>query len=273
MQFAKLELIAKSEPSYVRVRNENIIAYRRRLAEEKNRAKIQRLFSQRMDEVLERRMREMPNSAANKHALLGDEIRMRQEMKLGHPVDQRDARTGRTVLLDAVASGHFSIVRMLIYEFQADISVPTTLGRATPLHIAVDKGFRQITSLLVGAGADCDAKDLYDRTPLHMVSQLNILKLLLRHNPDAAVRSKEGLTPLEHYLKYVPKEKHNDELVIMLGAKEDRRMVEITKQAMQRKQALREQAAKNAELVKSGGSTIGSGAVVQKRPASPDLPW
>ncbi|KAF5581079.1 ankyrin unc44 [Fusarium pseudoanthophilum] len=73
----------------------------------------------------------------------------------------------------------------------------------TPLHIASEEGFHDIATQLVGAGADCTAKDSHGMTPLHLSSFQNhskIVELLLSETPvsvvDVNAEADDGRTSL-----------------------------------------------------------------------------
>ena len=69
--------------------------------------------------------------------------------------------------------------------------------------MAVEQGYRQIASILITYGANVNAQDVRGCTPLHLVTKLSVLKLLLKQPVDACIQNEEGLTPLYFYLKYV----------------------------------------------------------------------
>jgi hypothetical protein len=199
---------------------------------EKLKAKFDRIYDQRKVSVLQERLNSLPTTKANKYAIVGDEFRLRRELNFGHPVDEVDARSGRTLLLESVAGGHLQLVRMLLYDFKANVNCVTSLGKATPLHIAVDFGYRQIASMLITHGADIYSKDMFGRTPLHLVKKIHMLKLLIKFPVDVVARTHKGLTPLGYYLQTTLPEEKDDEIIRILSGLEDKRLMEITQERM-----------------------------------------
>jgi ankyrin repeat protein len=53
------------------------------------------------------------------------------------------------MLTEAVAGNHYTTARMLCREYGADPRIPSMLGNATALHIAVQNGNRQMCALLL----------------------------------------------------------------------------------------------------------------------------
>lgn len=189
--------------------------------------KLAKLFIRKRDEMIASRLEKQPISKANRYTILNEEHRLRNELELGHPVDRRDRITGRAILTEAVAAGHFNIVRMLIHEYDVHIGIPTMLGQQTPLHLAVVFGHRQIASILITYGADVNCRDVRGCTPLHMVRHMPLAKLLFKFEVDPLLTtSDENLRPSEYYLKYVPKEEQLTELFTFLSLKESRREAE-----------------------------------------------
>lgn len=68
-----------------------------------------------------------------------------------------------TALLSAVAAGSLDCVELLVKR-GADVNV--TAGGATPLHIAADNGNEKLITCLLEAGADANARDDEDTTPI-----------------------------------------------------------------------------------------------------------
>ena len=162
------------------------------------RKEIQRRVLHQLDE----RLRKMSVSEAMLQAVLGDEYLVRLELDLClHPIDERSSATGHTLLTEAASRGHLPIVRMLLKDFGADPNIPTLLGASSPLHLAVIGSHRQIAAMLIIHGADLEAADRYGSCPIHFVSNVKILRLLLKHGANILKKNKAGLTPLQYYLQ------------------------------------------------------------------------
>ena len=201
--------------------------------------KLESLVVDKQDEYLRRRLKSSPMTAANRFAIIGDEMQLRQELILGHPVDKRDPFAGRTVLCDAAASGHGHIVLMLCSEYKAKVNVTTMLGESTALHIAVANGTRQMASMLITFGANINAKDRRGCTPLHNVTKLSLVKLLYKFDRlDPVVRSREGLLPSEHYVKHTPEFEQDPNIEIALRTREETVIAERKKQELMIKHSL-----------------------------------
>ncbi len=79
-----------------------------------------------------------------------------------------------------------------------DVNVKDSQGK-TPLHWAVDSGFKNIAAMLLANKADVMAKDIHGVTPLHEAAikgNTEIMKLLLANDADVNVRADNGFTPL-----------------------------------------------------------------------------
>ena len=71
----------------------------------------------------------------------------------------------------------------------------------TPLHLAVESGYRQLASTLITYGANMSAQDVYGNTPLHCVKKKSLLRLMLKNGVDPLVRNKRGDLAIEHYIR------------------------------------------------------------------------
>ncbi|KAK2675010.1 Ankyrin repeat [Fusarium oxysporum f. sp. vasinfectum] len=86
-----------------------------------------------------------------------------------------------TPLLTATRMQHPEIVRTILrYKtgWKEDYLEIRDDGGNTPLHVASDKGYYEIASQLVDAGANCNATDGQGMTPLHLASFGNHYKII-----------------------------------------------------------------------------------------------
>ena len=198
---------------------------------DQNRIKsLEKLFVKKRDDMLAQRLSKTPLSQANRHCILGDEIRLKQDIEFGHSLDARDRVSGRSLLTEAVAAGHFHIVRMLIHDYDVDVNSMTLLASQSALHLAVYGCKRQIASILITYGADVNIRDKQGRTPLHMVRSMALAKLLFKFDVDVFAKTyDEGLGPSAFYLKYVPQDERLEELYNYLIMKENKKEAENRK--------------------------------------------
>ena len=74
------------------------------------------------------------------------------------------------------------------------------MGR-TPLNDAAGRGYKEIVEILLANGADVNAKDIYDQTPLHHSGSVDghkeIVDLLIDKGADVNAKNFEGGTPLD----------------------------------------------------------------------------
>ncbi|KAL5591313.1 hypothetical protein FOVSG1_010202 [Fusarium oxysporum f. sp. vasinfectum] len=111
-----------------------------------------------------------------------------------------------TPLLTATRMQHPEIVRTILRHrtgWKKDYLEIRDSGRNTPLHVASDKGYYEIASQLISAGANCNATDSQGMTPLHLASFHNhskIVALLLPETPvpvvDVDAKANDGRTSL-----------------------------------------------------------------------------
>lgn len=165
---------------------------------------IENMIAANKGQYIQDRLRNLGVTLIYRCAITGDENGLRNELVIGKcNVNHRSGSTGRNVLHEAVSCGHFHIVKMLLGEFHADVHVRTQLGYTTALHLAVEQNYRQIASILITYGADVNATDRLGCSVLHRVKSEPLLRLLMRYDVEFSVKSHEGLSPSEHYIKYM----------------------------------------------------------------------
>ncbi|MFT4314283.1 MAG: ankyrin repeat domain-containing protein [Wolbachia pipientis] len=113
-----------------------------------------------------------------------------------------DGNLKRTPLHEAVDDGHKEMVEFLL-ENGADVNAKTESIEKTPLHYAVEKAcdasrkdniddykkYVEIIELLIAKGADVNAGDSDENTPLHYASSIDLMKLLLANGANINARN------------------------------------------------------------------------------------
>lgn len=111
---------------------------------------------------------------------------------------------GWTPLQCAVYLGYDDVVKALL-SHKANVHARTKLG-CTPLNIATwHCGSHEIGKMLVDAGADIEAIDVNEDTPLHVAAQkghVTMVKLLLAEGANVDAFGWQRLTPLQTAFKY-----------------------------------------------------------------------
>jgi ankyrin repeat protein len=144
--------------------------------------------------------------------------------------NSKDA-AGLTPLIQAASNGNRNaeVVRLLL-EHGADVNAvsvdvldtakngPLALGYFTPLLFAAPFGNFETVELLVGAGANVNAKDVRGMTPLELALATDrpdprIIRLLLAKGADPNIKTKSGETAWDWANKY-----RNPEMQEALGA-------------------------------------------------------
>jgi hypothetical protein len=164
-----------------------------------------------------------------RYAITADEMLLRQmHHRQGlNAIHFRDPYNGRNALHEAVGQGHLHIVKMMLDEFRANPNISTLLGSTSALHIACEKGLRQMASLLITYGAELNCRDSRGCTPLHVCSTKPCVKLLMRYpSMDATIKNNEGLFASEHYWKYTEEDDRIAEIQTVLMREEDRQQRE-----------------------------------------------
>jgi ankyrin repeat protein len=141
-------------------------------------------------------------------AALGDVTRMWDLLKHYPELVAGYSHDGFTALHLASFFGHADAVELLL-ERHADINAvaknQTFAPRATPLHSAVARGDARIAGLLVGAGADVNARALGGFTPLHGAAASGLgelVHLLLERGANPRLKADDGSTAAELALKH-----------------------------------------------------------------------
>ena len=117
-------------------------------------------------------------------------------------------------LFDAVKDGRPDIVRLLLEKGGNASFKSTTFNLRTPLHWAAEKGFIQISELLLKHGSHVASQDRRGFTPLHyaaMAGHESIIDLLLPKMENLDVVANDGMTAYQH-----AKVQHHEHIVQVL---------------------------------------------------------
>eukprot|EP00061_Rhincodon_typus_P010624 g35070.t1 len=107
---------------------------------------------------------------------------------------------GKTALIDAVLNKREDIVVILLDEMKADVNAFDNLGK-TPLIHALESGNWEIVEILLKRGADVNARDKNQNTPLSIAltncsPDSPLLEQLVKCTQDLNVQDGHGKTPL-----------------------------------------------------------------------------
>ena len=87
-------------------------------------------------------------------------------------------------------------VTRILLEYGADPNARDSDDQ-TPLHRVVEWNRTEVARVLLENGVDVNARDVTNRTPLHVASELDGVQLLLHHSADVHARDDEGRTPFQ----------------------------------------------------------------------------
>lgn len=107
-------------------------------------------------------------------------------------------QSGWTLLSRCAACDQIEAVRYLLQQ-GADPNVKNVIGE-TALHQAVDRAGTETALELLKAGADPNAQNIHGETPLHLAAKKGcsaLVKLLLLHEAEPLLRTKEGLSAFD----------------------------------------------------------------------------
>jgi len=119
-------------------------------------------------------------------------------IKKGARIDSR-SHIGMTPLYVAATQGNTDVVKFLA-DHNANVNIPATRNKWTPLMRASKKGFEKIVKILLSAGADVNAKSYIGWTALHAAVEegsVHITKMLLKYGANPNIGDKKGKIALD----------------------------------------------------------------------------
>ncbi|MHC5718709.1 MAG: ankyrin repeat domain-containing protein, partial [Nostoc sp.] len=79
----------------------------------------------------------------------------------------------------------------------ADVNARTNHNNDTPLHLAAEKGHKDIVELLIAKGADVHSRNHERDTPLHLADDLDVVELLIAKGADVNAKNNGDMTPAQ----------------------------------------------------------------------------
>lgn len=147
--------------------------------------------------------------------LQGDIIEIRRLLKTN--VNINELYNSRTLLEIAINNYKCDVAEVLI---EANISLKCTMGNgSTLLHLAADRCASNVIVLLIKAGVNIDEVNDDGQTALHLAVKkadvmiyfgTNMVKLLLRYNPDNTIIDKHGKLARDYAV-------HNQDLINLMA--------------------------------------------------------
>jgi ankyrin repeat protein len=105
------------------------------------------------------------------------------------------ARAGQ--FWDLFRTGHLKEAKALIVRNPKLINTHDSEGQMTPLHLAARFGTPELVLFLIEKGADVNALEYNNFTPLHDAATGEIAKVLIEHGADTAKKDAWGNTALQ----------------------------------------------------------------------------
>ena len=130
------------------------------------------------------------------------------KLLLGHNADANSKdEYGWTSLFHAISKGHLDVVRQLL-DHGAHVNIQDNTGGRTPLHVAFLRDKPQsnkIVSLLLERGANPNARDNAQQTPLHLLTPSKRELIPVLRSPelgaDFGSKDKDGRSPSQALMK------------------------------------------------------------------------
>jgi ankyrin repeat protein len=143
-------------------------------------------------------------------AIYGDFSQVEQLLKQDPGLVNKTDEYGFTPLHGVVGEHYFDMARLLIGK-GANVNARNDSG-TTPLHLAA---YPEMAEILVTSGAVIEARDSRGYTPLHAATEhpelIDVMEELLRLGADVNAKSRSGLTPLG-----IAKSREEDEKIELL---------------------------------------------------------
>ncbi|MFC1883662.1 ankyrin repeat domain-containing protein [Thermodesulfobacteriota bacterium] len=139
-----------------------------------------------------------PIMSLNEAAFKGDIDMIRQHIKAGSDLNEKDPMSGSCPLITAAVFGKIEVARELI-KAGADINGTNNEG-STPLITAAAFGQTEVARELIKAGADVNSTNNEGSTALITAAVLcrtEIVEVLLKNGADKNVKNKAGSTALD----------------------------------------------------------------------------
>jgi len=139
-----------------------------------------------------------PSVSLHEAASQGNLKAIRQHIKAGSDLNERDPAGGGSPLITAAVFGQIEVARVLI-KAGVDLNSRNNEG-ATPLITAAAFGQIEVARALIEAGADLNSRNNEGSTPLHTAAffcRTEIVEALLDNGADKNARNNAGNTALE----------------------------------------------------------------------------
>lgn len=121
-------------------------------------------------------LNEKGNSLMHIAAFRGQELVIRELVNAGADINARNEQNGGRPLHFAIYNNSFGCVNALV-EMEADVNAQDMEGH-NALHIAAAYNVPQVAEIILAAGADATAKNIYGEVPADMTESPEIKKSL-----------------------------------------------------------------------------------------------